>query len=289
MCEHEKVNTPEPPPVLDESSETCCYGHKDIPTRLRCSRCERPICGRCAIPASVGQHCPECVAEARRGAPKVRTALQATAPGVRAIIGITILFFIADRLLGLTNELASYPPATAAGQWYRLFTPMLLHANLLHIGLNMYILYIYGPHAEQAFGTVRFVAIYAISGFLGAVASYAFSPCQALGVGASGAVFGIAGVLFAYAYNRRASALMGSFLGGLRFFIIANLVLGFIIPGIDNFAHLGGLASGLLLGFGFDRPASPTRTPVQLATATSVIALGVALVVYRTATFTCDF
>ena len=289
MCEHEKVNTPEPPPVLDESSETYCYGHKDIPTRLRCSRCERPICGRCAIPASVGQHCPECVAEARRGAPKVRTALQATAPGVRAIIGITILFFIADRLLGLTNELASYPPATAAGQWYRLFTPMLLHANLLHIGLNMYILYIYGPHAEQAFGTVRFVAIYAISGFLGAVASYAFSPCQALGVGASGAVFGIAGVLFAYAYNRRASALMGSFLGGLRFFIIANLVLGFIIPGIDNFAHLGGLASGLLLGFGFDRPASPTRTPVQLATATSVIALGVALVVYRTATFTCDF
>jgi len=65
--------------------------------------------------------------------------------------------------------------------------------------------------------------------------------------------------------------------------------LGFIIPGIDNFAHLGGLASGLLLGFGFDRPASPTRTPVQLATATSVIALGVALVVYRTATFTCGF
>ncbi len=287
MCEHGRVNTSEPPPVLDESSETYCYGHKDTPTRLRCSRCERPICGRCAIPASVGQHCPECVAEARRGAPKVRTALQATAPGVRAVIGITILFYIADQLFGLTSELASYPPATAAGQWYRLFTPMLLHANLLHIGLNMYILYIYGPHAEQAFGTVRFVAIYAVSGFLGAVASYAFGPCQALGVGASGAVFGIAGVLFVFAYNRRGSALMGSFLGGLRFFIIANLVFGFIIPGIDNFAHLGGLASGLMMGFGFDRPAAPDRTPVPLATAAAVIALGIALVVYRTATFAC--
>lgn len=283
------MSTQEPRPLVDESSESYCYGHKDTPTKLRCSRCERPICGRCAIPASVGQHCPECVAEARRSTPKIRTALQATAPGVRAIIGITILVYIADQLLGLTGELASYPPATAAGQWYRLLTPMLLHANLLHIGLNMYILYIYGPHAEQAFGTARFVAIYVISGFLGAVASYAFSPCQALGVGASGAVFGIAGVLFAFAYNRRSSALMGSFLGGLRFFIIANLIFGFIIPGIDNFAHLGGLTAGLLLGFGFDRPESPTKATVQLATAAAVIALGVGLVVYRTATFTCGF
>lgn len=283
------MSTQEPRPLVDESSESYCYGHKDTPTKLRCSRCERPICGRCAIPASVGQHCPECVAEARRSTPKIRTALQATAPGVRAIIGITILVYIADQLLGLTGELASYPPATAAGQWYRLLTPMLLHANLLHIGLNMYILYIYGPHAEQAFGTARFVAIYVISGFLGAVASYAFSPCQALGVGASGAVFGIAGVLFAFAYNRRSSALMGSFLGGLRFFIIANLIFGFIIPGIDNFAHLGGLTAGLLLGFGFDRPESPTKATVQLATAATVIALGVGLVVYRTATFTCGF
>lgn len=283
------MSTQEPPPLVDESSESYCYGHKDTPTKLRCSRCERPICGRCAIPASVGQHCPECVAEARRSTPRIRTAFQATAPGVRAIIGITILVYIADQLLGLTGELASYPPATAAGQWYRLLTPMLLHANLLHIGLNMYILYIYGPHAEQAFGTARFVAIYVISGFLGAVASYAFSPCQAVGVGASGAVFGIAGVLFAFAYNRRSSALMGSFLGGLRFFIIANLIFGFIIPGIDNFAHLGGLTAGLLLGFGFDRPESPTKATVQLVTAAAVIALGVGLVAYRTATFTCGF
>lgn len=283
------MSTQEPPPLVDESSESYCYGHKDTPTKLRCSRCERPICGRCAIPASVGQHCPECVAEARRSTPRIRTAFQATAPGVRAIIGITILVYIADQLLGLTGELASYPPATAAGQWYRLLTPMLLHANLLHIGLNMYILYIYGPHAEQAFGTARFVAIYVISGFLGAVASYAFSPCQAVGVGASGAVFGIAGVLFVFAYNRRSSALMGSFLGGLRFFIIANLIFGFIIPGIDNFAHLGGLTAGLLLGFGFDRPESPTKATVQLVTAAAVIALGVGLVAYRTATFTCGF
>ncbi|MDQ4028189.1 MAG: rhomboid family intramembrane serine protease, partial [Actinomycetota bacterium] len=69
-------------PALEESEETYCYGHPNTPTRLRCSRCERPICGRCAIPASVGQHCPECVAEARKTAPRVRSAVAAQAPAV---------------------------------------------------------------------------------------------------------------------------------------------------------------------------------------------------------------
>src|ERR671915_1652945 len=71
-----------------------CYLHPDTPTKLRCSRCDRPICGRCAIPASVGQHCPECVAEARRSAPRVKSALRATAPATFTILGINVVVFV---------------------------------------------------------------------------------------------------------------------------------------------------------------------------------------------------
>ena len=297
MCDDEGVTTPPPEesgPVLDQSAGTPCYAHPKIHTKLRCSRCERPICGRCAIPASVGQHCPECVAEARKSAPRVRSTLEATAPAVRVILGTTIAFYVLQQLYRpLTGALASFPPATASGELWRLITPILLHGSIIHIGLNMYILYVFGPTVEQAFGSLRFVAVYLISGFMGTAASYAFSSCRSLGVGASGAIFGLAGVLFVYAYKRRGSELIN--LQGIRFFIIANLVFGVLVnltpgpfSGIDNFAHLGGLAGGSLLGLSFDRPAgSRTTIAAQVLAAVAVVGLGVALVAYRTATFTC--
>ena len=75
-----------PGPLVDDAEETFCYGHPDTPTKLRCSRCDRPICGRCAIPASVGQHCPECVAEGRKSQRKVRSTEVKTAPATVTII-----------------------------------------------------------------------------------------------------------------------------------------------------------------------------------------------------------
>jgi len=277
----------QPGPLLDDAEETYCYAHTKTPTKLRCSRCNRPICGRCAIPASVGQHCPECVAEARKSTPKVRTALAVNAPATRVILAITIAFYVIDRVTGLVPYLASFPPAIAGGEFWRLLTPVLLHGSLIHIGLNMYILYIYGPIVEQNFGTARFIAMYLISGVMGGAASYTFSSCRSVGVGASGAIFGLAGILLIYAYNRRKSVVMGTFLGGIRFFIIANLLLGLFIPRIDNFAHLGGLVGGVLLGLGFDDAESKATPGRQLATGLGVLALGVGLVAFRTATFTC--
>ncbi len=209
--------------------------------------------------------------------------MQATAPAVMAIIGIDVFVYLLQILVGreVVQTLALSPSLIAAGEWWRLLTPMLVHGGPLHLFLNMYILYIYGPHVEQAFGTVRFVLMFLIAGFMGSAFSYAFPPDQA-SVGASGAIFGVVGVLVVYLFNRRRSRFMAAYLRGMGFFVIANLVLGFL-PGlnIDNFAHIGGLVGGVLLGLGFDRgrggdPASPL--PLQAATALGVTALGVLLV-----------
>ncbi|MGH2729476.1 MAG: rhomboid family intramembrane serine protease [Actinomycetota bacterium] len=268
---------------MDTAEDTFCYAHPRTPTRLRCTRCDRPICGRCAIPASVGQHCPECVAEARRSAPKVRTAMAANAPVVMAILIVTIGFFFAGQASPrLEFRLAMFPPAIEDGEWWRLFTPVLVHANILHIGMNMLILYIYGQNVEQTFGSVRFVLIYLVSALLGSAFSFAFGSGRP-SVGASGAIFGVVGALIVYLYRRRSSALMGQYLNGLVTFVAINAVIGLIIPGIDVFAHLGGFAGGAALALGFDRETGPQASApagVQAAALMAVVGAGVLLVAF---------
>lgn len=276
--------------TAEQGEELFCYGHPSTPTKLRCSRCERPICGRCAIPASVGQHCPECVAEARRSAPKVRTALQAQAPAVAAIIAINVVVFAAQMFSpDVTTRFASFPPLIALGEVWRLFTPMFLHSTdfIFHILMNMYVLYIYGPAVEQAYGTKRFVPMYLICGFTGSVASYNLSDCRALGVGASGAIFGIAGVLLVYLYRRRTTTFTNSAYKNILMFVGLNLMIGFVFSGIDNWAHIGGLAGGIALGAGIDNPAKPVPVARQIAVMVLVTAVAVAAAAYRTATFSC--
>ena len=285
---------PTPPdasrPLLDEPGVTYCAGHPDTPTKLRCSRCERPICGRCAIPATVGQHCPWCVAEARKSAPRVRSAMAATAPAVVAIVAVNVAFFFAQQLMpGLTFHLGAVPVAIADGQWYRLLTPMLLHAGLWHLALNMVVLWMYGATVEQAFGTPRFVAMYVISGFLGGATSFAFGACRSLGVGASGAIFGIVGVLLVHLYNRRRSDFVAGYLRNLLFFVGLNLLLGFVWPRVDYLAHLGGLVAGVALGAGFDRPGRRgASSAIGVLAAAVVLGLGLALVAWRASAFSAS-
>ena len=137
-----------------------------------------------------------------------------------------------------------------AGQYWRFLTSMFLHGGLLHIGFNAWALYALGPEAERIYGTARFLAIYFIAGLAGGVASYALSPNPA--VGASGAIFGLIGTLAVFYYISR--ELLGSAarqqLGSLITVIMINLFIGFSSGGlIDNFAHLGGLAGGALVGW----------------------------------------
>ena len=284
-----------PPPgsstrEVDETEETYCYRHSDTPTKLRCSRCDRPICGRCATPASVGQHCPECVAEARAEAPKVRGTLQATAPGTYAIIAITVAVFVAQFLSDeVTARFASFGPAIANGEWWRLLTPMFLHSEsfIMHILFNMFILYSYGPDVERVFGTARFVMMYLVAGFIGGVASYAFNTCGGFSVGASGAIFGVMGILLVFLYNRRSSQFVKQHLNGIVAFIVLNLFLGFAIARIDNYAHIGGLLGGAALGFGFDNQDRPASVARQVLTTVLLVGAGIAVVVWRTNTFPC--
>ena len=201
-------------------------------------------------------------------------------------MGIVILVFILQMATGfgpftpVTGRLMMHPVLIDAGQWWRLLTPVLVHGGLLHIFLNMYILYIYGPNVEEVFGTARFVAIFLITGFTASALSYAVPPDNA-SVGASGAIFGIVGALVAYLYRRRRSTVMAHYLRGMGTFIAINIVFGFLFPNIDNMAHLGGLVGGVLLGLGFDRGSgAEARSPVgvQVVTALGVVALGLFLV-----------
>ncbi|MFN2588900.1 MAG: rhomboid family intramembrane serine protease [Actinomycetota bacterium] len=288
--------TDQTPAPVQQDEETYCYGHPNRPTKLRCSRCDRPICGQCAIQAPVGQHCPECVAEARKSAPRVRSATAVNAPVTRAIVVFTVAVYVLELVLGdsFVNRFTSFAPAIAAGEVYRLITSVFLHLPfdgrlfaLLHIVFNMYILSIYGAQVEQLFGSFRYLFLYLATGFFASASSYAFHACSN-GLGASGAVFGIVGILIVYLYNRRSTTFADPYLRSLGAFVVLNLLLGFMVPRIDNIAHIGGLVGGLALGAGFDRSRlAKASAPVglQVVTAAAVLAVGIAFVVQRTATF----
>ncbi len=129
------------------------------------------------------------------------------------------------------------------GQYWRLISPMFLHVNEIHLLVNCYSLFIVGSQVERLFGHGRFIAIYFVSGFLGCIASFAFSLNSA--VGASGAIFGLLGAMLFFAM-KRPSLLKSGFGANLITTLIINLVYGFMNEQIDNYGHLGGLVGGFL-------------------------------------------
>ena len=157
--------------------------------------------------------------------------------------------------------------AVAAGEFWRLWTVTLVHGGdpndqtfaLIHLALNMYALYICGPLVEQIWGPVRMVLFYLVAAAGGSIATFAFGQAQ-LAVGASGAIFGLFGILFAASrlhlpmLDRRGRALIGQ-VGSL---IVVNILIGFSLGFVDNVAHLGGLAAGVLVGVAFPPGRVPT-------------------------------
>src|SRR5713101_1314266 len=147
---------------------------------------------------------------------------------------------------------AKYNDAIIAGQYWRFVTPIFLHANILHVSLNMLNLVVLGIFVERIFGHIRFLLIYLVTGVLSVTASFYFAP-QEISVGASGAIFGLVGAysIFVLAHRR---ALRGGGIPALVWLVCiigANLSVGFFIADVDNFAHIGGLLSGFLLGWWF--------------------------------------
>jgi membrane associated rhomboid family serine protease len=138
------------------------------------------------------------------------------------------------------------------GQYWRFIMPIFLHANALHIGLNMFNLVVLGVFLERLYGHLRFLLIYLLTGVIGVIASFYFAP-QEISVGASGAIFGLVGAYSIFVLVHRRAFPYGGIPALLWLLIIVtlNLSIGFFVSNVDNYAHLGGLLSGCLLGWGF--------------------------------------
>lgn len=166
-----------------------------------------------------------------------------------AVSGIGILHAPADQLLLWGGNAAS---EVQKGEWWRLLSATFIHGGILHIAMNMLGLYAAGTTVERIYGRRLFLLIYFGAGLLGSALSLHFSAQHAVSVGASGAVFGIAGALLvAYMQHRdklpKASA--KNMISGIGFFVIYSLMQGFGKTGIDNAAHVGGLIGGCLLAY----------------------------------------
>jgi rhomboid protease GluP len=156
---------------------------------------------------------------------------------------------------------SNFAPLTIHGEWWRLFTSTFLHFGLLHLAMNMWVLYANGLLIERLFGSTHFAALYALAGLAGSLASAWWNP-MVNSAGASGAIFGVFGGLLAFMLlkqNRVPRAVMTAHRNSVLAFVLYNVVSGFVHPGIDNAAHLGGLGAGFLLGFALARPVDPER------------------------------
>lgn len=164
------------------------------------------------------------------------------------IIALCVIMFIISgggyNIESLLLFGANYGPLVKSGDIYRLITCMFLHAGIIHIVLNMYSLYIIGPKVEDFFGKKKYLLIYLLSGISASLLSIGLNE-NIISVGASGAIFGLFGALiyFGYSYRGYIGAIIKSQIIPI---VIYNILMGFFIPGIDMWGHIGGLIGGLI-------------------------------------------
>lgn len=151
---------------------------------------------------------------------------------------------------------SNFGPATLSGEWWRLFTSMFVHFGLVHLALNMWVLWSMGRAIERMFGSLHYALLYVFAGLCGSLASLWWHP-NVNSAGASGAIFGLLGGLLAFILNP-ATGVPPTIAASQRrsglVFIAYNLLNGFTHHGIDNACHLGGLVGGFLMGWILARP-----------------------------------
>jgi membrane associated rhomboid family serine protease len=244
----------------EEAVATTCYIHPDRATGLSCTTCGRPICVECSHDASVGQKCPECAAPPPRsriiyarnttGRPTFQTA-----PVSFTIMAITLAIFVAGYLSPdidrwLIVNLAQWNILVADGQWYRIFTAALLHGGLMHVGFNMYALYLFGPRLEHQVGGTAFASLYVAAAAAGGFVAYIVEPLGRFPlIGASGAIFGLFGAWLFVAWKMRKTPGGRSMFNQLGVLLLINMALPFMVPNISWQAHLGGFAAGVLIAW----------------------------------------
>ncbi|MDZ7678978.1 MAG: rhomboid family intramembrane serine protease [Acidimicrobiales bacterium] len=246
---------------MDPTPPRTCAFHPDRRAGVGCQRCGRPICPDCMHTASVGFHCPECAKVGRQQVRTMASIRAGTDPIVtKVLIAANVVAFLATSFggggLGQTGGSLYIDGlliggrifsdvgfiGVDAGEWWRIVTGGFLHANLMHIGFNMFLLWLLGSELEPVLGRVRFGLLYGVSLLAGSFGVLLLDPVQPT-VGASGAVFGLMGALL---IAQRAVGVnpWQSGIGGL---VAINLVFTFLVPNISIGGHLGGLVGGAVI------------------------------------------
>ena len=253
-------------------------------------------CGRQLPPLSFKKICQWCVLHeaAQRGEDVEQRQPVITQPWVRRsessitlthmLFGACIAVYLAMAIANgsptdMSGQImhhfgANYGPDTLSGQWWRLVTYMFLHGGVMHIFFNMWCLWDLGRLCESLYGRWTYAAIYFLTGIAGGLASVGWNPLV-LSVGASGAVFGLAGALIASFYLGEFSIPRFAISGTLRslvIFAVFNLVIGQFFGGVDNACHIGGLVSGLILGALIAKLAPQVDDPVRRIGVISAVA-----------------
>jgi rhomboid protease GluP len=183
-------------------------------------------------------------------ASKMEKVFKAKVPYVTYfLIAVCVIFYLVPVILNQYNyviaTLGIHGPSVRAGQYYRLLTGIFLHGGILHLLCNCYSLNIIGTQIESFLGRVKYLIIFIFSGISGALFSITFGG-SSISIGASGAIFGLMGALvyFGYYYRVYLGNVVKSQIIPL---IVLNLALGFMLSGVDNFAHIGGLIGGAII------------------------------------------
>ena len=196
----------------------------------------------------------------RKDAEKVNKVFKEKLPIVTYIlIGINVLCFVIPYILGIypsiVDSFCVHGDSIRAGEYYRLITGIFLHGGVLHSLFNCYALFVLGSQIENFYGKLKYIIIYLFAGLMGSLLSMTFNDSGS--IGASGAIFGLMGSLVYFGYHYR--VYLGNVVKSqILPLIVLNLALGFMLTGIDNFAHIGGLIGGSIIsvGLGVDGKSS---------------------------------
>jgi rhomboid protease GluP len=221
--------------------------------------------------------------------------LPARTPITYALVAANVLVFAAMAIAG-AGVLESNPlvhvrwgsnlvPVTVDGEWWRLGTAMFLHFGLIHLFVNMWVLYVNGQLVERMFGSARYLLLYLFAGLMGSLASTAWHPATN-SAGASGAIFGVIGGMMAFFASKKSRVpreVLKAQARSIGVFAVYNIAFGLAYPGIDNAAHLGGAAGGFLIGLVLARPLTPESRAESRPLFVAGVAVAAAFVVYASA------
>ena len=276
--------TPNAGPDFSPPGFAPCYRHPERMTGISCQRCDRPICGECMNPASVGFQCPSCVASRRASGRPPRTAFGAVLkPGggtaTKVVMGALAVEWVLNLVSGdlLNGLLVMSNEAIYAGQFWRLFTASLTSGSILGVLMNLLVLWLAGRAIESELGASRFVALYVATGLGGATLLFVFGPYGSGGFGAAAAVIGLlaANAIFKQKIREDVRADIGLFI---------LLILYSILVGFRSFGWLmliGGVLVGALVGIVLAYAPRRNRSAAQLVGLLGVITICLVAVVLK--------